>query len=203
MRHDVGKIYVQQFEQTLAGVLGLPATLCVFSKTCGRALAIEHDGSFYSCDHFVYPEYKLGNLRDRTLRQMVESDAQKKFGSDKYDSLPRYCRRCDYLSLCYGECPKNRFIRTPDGEEGLNYLCAGLKIYFAHVTPLMSRMAREIASGREAAGIMLALQQAEAGGARPAPSAASAPRARARPPRPNEPCPCGSGKKFKKCCGGG
>ncbi len=191
--HDVGKVYVQQFETTLGSVMGLPAALCVFSKTCGRALAIEHDGSFYSCDHFVYPEYKLGNIREQTMRQMVRSEPQLKFGLDKFDSLPRYCRRCEYLELCYGECPKNRFIQTPDGEEGLNYLCAGLKIYFAHVTPVLARMAKEIRAGREAAGVMRELQAA----------AGTAPALQPRRPlRPNEPCRCGSGKKFKKCCGG-
>lgn len=197
VRRDVGRIFVQGFEVTLGSAMGLPASLCVFSRHCGRALAIEHDGSFYSCDHFVYKEYKLGNIHDQTMRQMVNSDAQKKFGTDKFDSLPRYCRRCDFLELCYGECPKNRFIRTPDGEEGLNYLCAGLKIYFAHTLPYFSWMARELRAGRPATNIMEALRLKEEAGAA---KHQSAEQAKARP-KPNNPCPCGSGKKFKKCCG--
>ncbi|GMV80455.1 MAG: anaerobic sulfatase-maturating enzyme [Planctomycetota bacterium] len=209
VRRDVGKVFIQQFEQTLACVMGLPASLCVYSKNCGRALAIEHDGSLYSCDHFVYDEYKLGNIKDRSMRELVNTPEQKKFGTDKFDSLPRFCRRCDFLEMCYGECPKNRFIETPDGEAGLNYLCAGLKIYFAHVTPVMGLMAREIAQGRPAETVMHAIQASEriaaaSGQKVPEPAAAPAmPAAGAlkRDARPNDPCPCGSGKKFKKCHG--
>ncbi len=203
-RADVGKVFVQTFEQTLAGVLGVPASLCIFRKTCGKALAIEHDGGLFSCDHFVYGEYKLGNIKDKTMRQMAQSDQQEKFGNDKYDKLPRFCRTCDFLSLCYGECPKNRFIKTPDGEEGLNYLCAGYKIYFAHVTPVMSMMAKEIREGRPADGIMRAMQAAEQvaqAGAAKEPAASKGPPAQPKALRPNDRCACGSGKKYKKCCG--
>lgn len=198
VRNDIGKVYVQGFEVTLGSVMGLPAALCVFSKTCGRALAIEHDGSFYSCDHFVYEEYKLGKIQDQTMRQMVNSDAQKKFGNDKFDSLPRYCRTCEFLELCYGECPKNRFIKTPDGEEGLNYLCEGLKIYFAHTTKYFALMGRELRAGRPASNIMQAFRVGDEVAAvqQPAP-----PKSARMKTRPNDPCPCGSGKKFKKCCG--
>ncbi|MCK6474758.1 MAG: anaerobic sulfatase maturase [Planctomycetes bacterium] len=202
-RADVGKVFVQTFEQTLAGVLGMPASLCVFSKRCGRALAIEHDGGLFSCDHFVYGDYKLGNIHDKTMRQMAASEQQKKFGNDKFDTLPRYCRTCEFLELCYGECPKNRFIQTPDGEDGLNYLCAGYKIYFAHATPVLAMMAREIREGRPAAGIMRAIQaaeQVEASKASGSATATAAPKPNAKP-RPNDQCPCGSGKKFKKCHG--
>ncbi|MBI3830515.1 MAG: anaerobic sulfatase maturase [Planctomycetes bacterium] len=207
VRNDIGKVYVQGFEVTLGSVMGLPAALCVFSKTCGRALAIEHDGSFYSCDHFVYEEYKLGKIQDQTMRQMVNSDAQKKFGNDKFDSLPRYCRTCEFLELCYGECPKNRFIKTPDGEAGLNYLCAGLKVYFAHTVKYFALMGRELRAGRPASNIMHAFRvgdEVAGGSGAPASTPAGTP-ASGRPSRkrarPNDPCPCGSGKKFKKCCG--
>jgi uncharacterized protein len=161
VRHDVGEVYVQHFEVTLACLLGLPAPLCVFAPTCGLALAIEHDGSLFSCDHFVYPEFRLGNIHEQTLREMVVQPLQVQFGQDKLAKLPRYCRRCEFLGLCYGECPKNRFLATPDGERGLNYLCAGLRIYYAHVAPLLSAMGRELMAGRSAANVMHALRAAE------------------------------------------
>jgi len=162
VRHDMGKVYVQLFEITLGSTMGLPSSLCVFSKNCGRAVAIEHDGALYSCDHYVYPEYKLGSVLDGTLRQMVTSERQQQFGKNKFDSLPRYCKRCDFLDLCYGECPKNRFIQTPDGEAGLNYLCVGLKIYYAHTQPYFQAMARELSNQRSPANVMRALQAQEA-----------------------------------------
>jgi uncharacterized protein len=207
--NDVGKVFVQTFEQTLAGVMGVGASLCVYLKHCGRALAIEHDGGLYPCDHFVYPEYKLGNIKEKSMRELANSNEQVRFGRDKYDTLPRYCKACEYLSLCYGECPKNRFIKTPDGEDGLNYLCAGFKIYYAHVTPILAMMADEIRHGRPAEGVMHAMKasrQVAAAGAASAREEStddvspSAP-ARPGPPRPNDRCPCGSGRKYKKCCG--
>jgi uncharacterized protein len=198
VRHDVGKIFVQHFEVSLALVMGLPSPLCIFSKTCGKATAIEHDGMLYSCDHFVYDPFKLGNVNREHLRDMLVSKSQIKFGVDKFSKLPRYCRQCEYLTLCYGECPKNRILKTPDGEPGLNYLCAGLKIFFAHVTPVLGMMAQELRAGRPAVGVMHALQAAEQAEDKGKPLQPQ------RPPetaRPNDPCPCGSGKKFKKCCG--
>jgi len=199
VRHDVGTVFVQQFEVTLGSVMGMPAAICVFSKHCGRALAIEHDGGFFSCDHFVYDEYKLGNILDQTMRQMVKSDMQSKFGLDKFDTLPRYCRQCEFLELCYGECPKNRFIRTPDGEKGLNYLCSGLKTYFGHVTPVLATLARGLRAGKPAAFIMEVLRDATT--AAPAHPSSSKTAPTLKPVRRHAPCPCGSGKKFKKCCG--
>ena len=118
--------------------------MCTLSATCGSALALEHDGSVYSCDHYVYPEYRLGNIVERPLRDIVASPRQAAFGAAKHTSLPQYCRRCLYLFACHGECPKNRFIRTPDGEPGLNYLCAGLRRYFAHIDPYVKDMARRL-----------------------------------------------------------
>ena len=139
--NDVGKVLVNHFETLVAQHVGLPSQLCIYSSACGKGLAIEHDGSVYSCDHYVYPEYKLGNVKDKNLRAMVFSPTQVKFGIDKRATLPKYCRECSFLSDCWGECPKNRIIRTPDGEPGLNYLCRGLKKYFAHAIPKVEEIA--------------------------------------------------------------
>jgi len=128
--------------------------VCVFRKTCGSALAMEHTGDLYSCDHFVYPENKLGNIADTDLGEMVSSQQQVKFGLDKRDSLPRMCRTCDVRFACNGECPKHRFLTTPDGEPGLNYLCAGYKHFFHHVDPYMQFMAKELRASRAPANIM-------------------------------------------------
>ncbi|PNS39547.1 anaerobic sulfatase maturase [Mesotoga sp. B105.6.4] len=140
-REDIGKVFVFLFECALAQWLGMEASLCIFSETCGRALALEADGSLYSCDHFVYPEHRLGNIKDHRLLQMVTSTSQTVFGVSKAAALPEYCNRCEYLFACHGECPKNRFVKTPDGEPGLNYLCAGLKKYFHHIYPYMKELA--------------------------------------------------------------
>ena len=125
----------------MAQHLGLPSQLCIYSEFCGKSLAVEHDGSVYSCDHYVYPEYRLGTVRERPLEEMVFSPDQVKFGYAKSESLPRYCRECEFLKDCWGECPKNRLIRTPDGEPGLNYLCAGLKHFYKHALPDVERIA--------------------------------------------------------------
>jgi len=154
VRHDVGRVFVQQFDAALANWLGEAAGVCVFSKNCGRALAVEHNGDVFSCDHYVYPEYKLGNLREVSLAAMVDSPVQQKFGDAKSASLPRYCRECPVRFACHGECPKHRFLRTPDGEAGLNYLCAGYKRFFTHVDSPMRTMAALYRSGRPPAAIM-------------------------------------------------
>ena len=154
MKSDVGRVFVQQFDVALESWMGIDASLCVFRRTCGSALAMEHTGDLYSCDHFVYPENKLGNVADNDLSGMVGSDQQKKFGRDKLDSLPRMCRTCDVRFACNGECPKHRFLTTPDGEPGLNYLCAGYKHFFHHIDPFMQFMAAELRAGRPPAGIM-------------------------------------------------
>jgi uncharacterized protein len=140
--HDLGKAFVYLFECALGQWAGMPASLCIQAKTCGRALVIEHDGAIYSCDHYVYPEYMIGNIKETHLWDVVFSSRQEEFGLRKSSTLPGYCRRCPYLFACHGECPKNRFIRTPDGEAGLNYLCAGLRKYFAHIDPYLKRMAK-------------------------------------------------------------
>ncbi len=189
VRNDVGRIFVQLFDVALESWMGLEASLCVFREACGAAMAIEHNGDLYSCDHYVYPENKLGNILEHALESLVNSPQQRKFGLDKRDTLPRYCRECEVRFACNGECPKHRFIRTPDGEEGLNYLCAGYKIFFKHIDPYMQFMAEELRQGRPPANVMGWTRQRDVG--------ESAPK---RPGR-NDPCPCGSGKKYKKCCG--
>ncbi len=137
---DVGKIFVNQFETLLAQHLGEPSQMCVYSENCGKAIAIEHDGSLYSCDHFVYPDYKIGQIQDGRLQDKLLARGQVKFGYAKSETLPKYCRECPFLSDCWGECPKNRIIRTPDGEPGLNYLCRGFKTFYAHALPEVDRL---------------------------------------------------------------
>lgn len=154
IKKDVGKIYVQMFDVALANWYGAPSGLCVFSETCGKALAVEHNGDIYSCDHFVYPEYKLGNLMNTSLGDMVNSSFQQTFGEDKKTKLPRYCRECDYRFACHGGCPKQRFIQTPDGEDGLNYLCQGYKKFFSHIDPYMQYMASELRNRRPPSNVM-------------------------------------------------
>jgi len=138
---DIGKVMVNHFETLVAQHLGLPSQMCVYRENCGTGIALENDGSVYSCDHYVYPEYQLGNVKTASLAEMVFSPEQVKFGQAKSDTLPQYCRQCAYLTDCWGECPKNRFIRTPDGEPGLNYLCRGFKKFFAHALPEVDRIA--------------------------------------------------------------
>ena len=184
VRHDVGAIFVQTFEAALRNWLGMGASgMCVFNETCGTGLAIEHNGDLYACDHFVEPAYLLGNIQQQHMIELVSSPQQVKFGQDKRDTLPRFCRECDVRFACHGECPKNRFLTTPDGEAGLNYLCTGLKAFFHHVDFPMKLMVGLLRRGREAREIMAVLERAFAGVQR------------------NDPCPCGSGRKFKHCHG--
>ena len=140
LKRDLGKVMVNQFETLVAQHLGMPSQMCVFSETCGKGVAIEHDGSVYSCDHYVYPEFRLGNIAGKALDDMVFSREQVQFAYAKSESLPKYCRQCAYLTDCWGECPKNRIIRTPDGEPGLNYLCRGFKKFFSHAIPEVDRI---------------------------------------------------------------
>ncbi|MBU0686510.1 MAG: anaerobic sulfatase maturase [Candidatus Margulisbacteria bacterium] len=140
VRHDVGKIFVMNFEWALNNWAGNPAPLCLFAPECGRSLVIEHNGDVYSCDHFVYPEYLLGNVLKDQLKDLVELPKQKNFGAAKADKLPQYCKKCTYLFACRGECPKRRFLKTPSDEPGLNYLCAGYKKYFSHINKYMRGM---------------------------------------------------------------
>jgi uncharacterized protein len=192
VRRDVGRVFVQMFDVQLGIWMGMPSSLCVFSETCGNAMALEHNGDLYSCDHFVYPQYRLGNVMERGLREMLESPQQRRFGTDKADTLPKYCRECDVRFACNGECPKHRFTTTPDGEPGLNYLCAGYKKFFHHIDPHMTTMAQLLRSRRPPAEIMQMLANEEAG-KKQGDARSGAGR--------NDPCPCGSGKKYKRCCG--
>jgi len=154
VRHDVGSTFVQLFDTALGNWMGLGSSLCVFAEKCGAALAIEHNGDLYSCDHYVYPRYKLGNVMNHSLGAMVNSAPQIKFGNDKFDSLPKYCRECEVRFACNGECPKHRFIETPEGEPGLNYLCAAYKKFFKHIDPHMKTMERLLRAERAPAEIM-------------------------------------------------
>jgi uncharacterized protein len=158
VRRDVGQVFVNAFDVALGSWLGQPS-LCIFQKTCGKALAMEHNGDMYSCDHFVEPAYLLGNIRSTHMIDLVMSDQQQKFGQDKFDTLPKYCRECPVLFACYGECPRNRFIHTPDGEPGLNYLCAGYKLYFQHIDHPMRLMADLLRRGHYADEVMNMIAQ--------------------------------------------
>ncbi len=144
LSQDIGKVMVNHFETLVAQHLGLPSQMCVYSEVCGKGVAVEHDGGVYACDHYVYPEYRLGHLKTGKLDQMVFSRGQAKFGYAKSESLPQYCHRCAFLPDRWGECPKNRLLRTPDGEPGLNYLCRGFKTFFAHALPEVERIAAEL-----------------------------------------------------------
>ena len=154
VRADVGKVFVQLFDVALGIWSGRGSSLCVFSEDCGRALAVEHNGDLFSCDHFVYPKYNLGNLLNTSLGDMVNSAAQQAFGEAKSTTLPKYCRECDVRFACHGECPKNRFTLTPDGEPGLNHLCAAYKRFFTHIDEPMRTMTTLLNSGRPPADIM-------------------------------------------------
>ncbi len=137
VNNDLGRVLVNLFETAVAQVMGKPSQLCITAEFCGKGLAIEHNGDVYSCDHYVYPEYKLSNIHDHTLNEMAFSTRQFTFGMAKRDSLPEYCKQCPYLKYCWGECPKNRLIKTPDGEQGLNYLCAGIRRFFDDTLPML------------------------------------------------------------------
>jgi uncharacterized protein len=144
LARDVGKVLVNFCETLVAQHMGLPSQICVHSEICGKGVALEHDGSVYACDHYVYPEYRLGNLADHSLGDLVFQPRQVKFGYAKSESLPAYCRKCEFLTDCWAECPKNRLLRTPDGETGLNYLCRGLQRFYRHAVPTAARMAAEL-----------------------------------------------------------
>jgi serine-type anaerobic sulfatase-maturating enzyme len=154
VRFDVGTVFVQMFDAALASWVGAPAALCIFSETCGNAVALEHNGDLYSCDHFVEPKHLLGNIRSVHMLELVNSEQQRAFGAAKRDTLPRFCRQCHVRFACHGECPKNRFLTTPDGEPGLNYLCAGYKVFFEHVDGPMRIMADLLRRGRYADEVM-------------------------------------------------
>ena len=190
VRRDVGQVFVQIFDVALTAWFGQRPGLCIFEETCGTAMAMEHNGDLFSCDHFVEPRHKLGNIQEITLIEMAGSQQQIEFGQAKRDGLPQYCRACEVRFVCNGGCPKNRIIHTPDGEPGLNYLCAGYKAFFTHIDRPMRLMAAELRAERPPANIMQILAAEEADLQRCITQA-----------HRNDPCPCGSGRKFKLCHG--
>jgi uncharacterized protein len=141
---DLGRIYVNYFEAAVETWMGHVSPLCTQGPMCGKGLALERDGSVYACDHYVYPEYRAGKIQEQQLSEMAFSEQQEKFGKAKEGLLPEYCRRCAYQFACFGECPKNRFIKTPDGEPGLNYLCSGWKKFFSHIDPHIQKIVRSL-----------------------------------------------------------
>jgi uncharacterized protein len=149
---DIGEVFVQHFDMMLGITMGYPATMCVHARTCGRALAVEHNGDVYSCDHFVTPENLLGNIMKKRLTVLVDGEQQTRFGQDKLDTLPRYCRECTFVKSCYGGCPAHRITQTPDGEPGLNYLCESYKLFYSHTRPALRAMARALRRGDVARG---------------------------------------------------
>jgi len=154
IKTDVGTVFVQQFDAALANWVGESAGICIFSKTCGDSVVVEHNGDVFSCDHFVYPEYKLGNINDTTLFSLVQSKRQETFGLNKLHNLPRQCKGCHYRFACHGECPKHRFTYSSSGEYGLNYLCKGYQLFFEHIYPYIDFMANELAQHRAPANVM-------------------------------------------------
>ena len=158
VRKDVGKIFVEIFDCTLANWMGISPGICAYSKECGHAGVMEHNGDVYSCDHFVYPEYKLGNIRDHSLIDMLYGEQQQEFSRLKHSSLPRQCKECDMEFACHGECPKNRFMKDKYGDSGLNYLCPGYYHYYQHVAPYMDYMKQELMSQRPPSNIMKVVQ---------------------------------------------
>jgi uncharacterized protein len=182
VRHDVGRVYVQLFDVTLEAYFGRHL-LCIHAPTCGYGPALEHNGDVYSCDHFVEPRYRLGNIHETHLLKLVSSPEQRKFGDDKRDSLTPQCQRCEVRALCNGGCPKDRFVPSRDGDPGHNYLCAGLELFFTHTRPAMQTMAQLLQRGRPPSDVMAFVAAEDA------------------KRRRNQPCPCGSGDRFRSCHG--
>lgn len=186
VRRDVGRVFVQLFDLLLGVWMGQPASLCVFAETCGAGLALEHNGDLYACDHYVEPEYRLGNIRQTPIGTLASLPEQRQFGLDKKARLPEACRKCQWRFACHGGCPKHRFLPAPAGDpERLNYFCEANRMFFAHAAPCFTTMAGLLSRGEAPARIMELLPPS------PAPAA----------PGRNAPCPCGSGRKFKHCCG--
>ncbi len=186
IRRDTARIMVQIFDEASRPTRGLDHSLCIFRETCGDIPALEHNGDFFSCDHFVDAKHRVGNIRDTALAELIESPAQIAFGRAKRDSLPRCCQVCEVRAMCNGGCPKDRFITTPDGEPGLNFLCAGLKQFFTHSRPYLQKLASQWQAGQSP---QPEFETVRAAAAKTHPNTGR-----------NDPCPCGSGRKFKKCC---
>jgi len=185
MGQDIERVNVQIFEEAARTAFGQEHALCIFRETCGDVPVIEHNGDFFSCDHFVNTEHRLGNIQETPLVDLLECPAQRAFGQAKLDTLPRYCQACEVRNMCHGGCPKDRILRTPESEGGLNYLCAGYKRFFTHCRPFVAQLSalwrRQSLEGQ--------MMMAQAEGVQASPRAGR-----------NDPCPCGSGRKYKKCC---
>lgn len=192
VQHDIGRVSVQIFDAALAAWMGNAPGLCVFAPTCGTALVLEHNGDLYACDHFVAPRYRLGNLRDKPLLAMVASPQQQEFGAAKHSMLPKMCRECEVRFVCNGGCPKDRILRTPHGEAGLNYLCAGYRMFFTHVWRPMEQIVNALRRGGSPIATTTVME--------PAQSDILFQHQINRVGR-NSPCPCGSGRKYKYCHG--
>jgi uncharacterized protein len=186
MSQDIGQVKVQIFEEAARTAFNQEHSLCIFRPICGDVPVVEHNGDFFSCDHFVDAEHCLGNILEIPLAELLESPAQRAFGQAKWDTLPRYCRSCEVRDMCNGGCPKDRFLRTPDGQAGLNYLCAGYKRFFTYCQPWVAELAAQWR--RQTIEEQM-------------PPVQSADHRAVRKVGRNEPCPCGSGLKYKKCCG--
>ena len=188
---DIGRIYVQHFDLMLGLAMGYPASLCVHSEVCGRNVALEHNGDLFDCDHFVFPENKLGNITQQSMTDMLDGPQAVAFGLDKRKGLPDVCGRCKFLRFCNGGCPAHRCATTPDGQSGWNYLCEGYRTFFTHSLKYFVAMAeclrRRLPASRYGEFMAPATLGAPAG-------------ERPRKPGRNAPCPCGSGKKYKHCC---
>jgi len=184
VRHDVDRVHIQNFDEATRPFLGMEHALCISAPVCGNIVVLEHNGDVYACDHFVDTEHRIGNIAVTPLAELLDSPALRAFGLDKRERLPRYCRQCGVLALCNGGCPKDRLATTPEGEAGLNTLCAGLKRFYLHSRPTLQQLARHRRSGAPAAEFMRRLRPQEA----------------AFRLNRNDPCPCGSGRKYKKCC---
>ena len=182
LSQDIGRVKVQIFEEAARTAFGQEHSLCIFRETCGNIPVIEHNGDFYSCDHFVDADHFLGNIKETPLLTLLESPEQRGFGRSKLETLPQYCQICEVRTMCHGGCPKNRFILTPHGEAGLNYLCVGYKRFFKHCLPFVEEIANLWSRQNPTADI-------KTKGAQQAPKTGR-----------NDPCPCGSGKKYKHCC---
>ena len=193
VQRDVGQVFVQFFDLQLGLMMGAPASLCWFSETCGGGLALEHNGDLYACDHYVYPEFLLGNITSTSIKELAHSAAQMQFGQAKRETLPKLCKECDIRFACHGGCPKHRFLVTSDGEAGLSYFCRSIKHFMKHAGLTLYQMAQLVQSGRPASDIMTARAGSGMIGADGV--------QRSSKVRRNDFCPCGSGKKYKACCG--
>lgn len=208
-RKDIGKIFVQHFDMMLGLAMGYQSSLCVHSETCGRAVAIEHNGDLFSCDHFVNWEDHIGNVTQISEGEMMDSEQQHTFGQNKHDKLPTMCKECDYLNYCWGGCPAHRNTRTPTGEAGLNYLCSGYLSFYKHTVPYFKAMGEALRHRLPASEFRRFMEGGEFNRPQPQPRLQNAGPAKreiashgiTRKVNRNSQCPCGSGKKYKKCCG--